>query len=70
MDEYINNHIRREAWETLHFDVLFHGSDWQNSDMYRKIVLDFERRGVDVVFFPYTTGVSSTELTNLIKNIL
>lgn len=38
------------AWETLHFDVLFHGSDWQYSNMYRKIVQDLEKHGVDVVF--------------------
>jgi len=49
-----------EAYNELCFDVLFHGSDWKGSDMYNKIVKDFEKIGVDVVFLPHTEGVSST----------
>lgn len=51
-----------EAWKTLHFDVMFHGSDWKGSNMYNKIVQDFAAVGVDVVFLPHTDGVSSTIL--------
>ncbi len=72
VDEVVpqTNMNKMEAWEKLHFDALFHGSDWQNSDMYNKISEEFEKVGVDVVFLPHTDGVSSTDLTNLIKNIL
>ncbi len=59
---------KRKAWETLKFDVLFHGSDWQNSDMYNKIVKDFEDLGVDVVFLPHTEGISSTDISKKIKS--
>ncbi len=49
-----------KAQKELGFDALFHGSDWKGSEMYDKIVKDFSALGVDVVFLPYTNGVSST----------
>lgn len=51
---------KMEAYEALKFDALFHGSDWKGSEMYEKIVADFEKIGVDVVFLPHTDGISST----------
>lgn len=27
---------KMQAWKELKFDVMFHGSDWQNSEMYKK----------------------------------
>lgn len=55
------------AWEILRFDVLFHGSDWKNSDMYNEIIRKFQSVGVDVVFLPHTDGISSTMLSDKIK---
>ena len=57
---------KMDAWQTLKFDALFHGSDWKGSDMYNKIVEDFNAIGVDVVFLPHTDGISSTEIRHLI----
>lgn len=51
-----------KAWEQLHYDVLFHGSDWKGSEMYNKMETDLNLRGVKVVFFPHTDGISSTIL--------
>lgn len=51
---------KMNAYKKLKFDVLFHGSDWQGSDMYNKIVEEFAAVGVDVVFLPHTDGISST----------
>lgn len=56
-----------EAWDRLHFDVLFHGDDWKNSDMYNNLVLELKKRNVDVVFLPHTDGISSTILRDKIK---
>lgn len=53
---------KMEAYDKLKFDVLFHGSDWKGSDMYNKIIEDFSKIGVDVVFLPHTEGTSSTML--------
>lgn len=59
---------KMEAYEKLKFDVLFHGSDWKGSDMYNKIVEDFSKIGVDVVFLPHTEGTSSTMLREKLIN--
>lgn len=60
---------KMDAWEQLHFDALFHGSDWKGSDMYNQVVADFEKVGVDVVFLPHTSGVSSTMLADILQNL-
>lgn len=56
------NMNKMDAYAQLHFDVIFHGSDWQGSDMYTAIAEQFKEVGVDVVFLPHTDGVSSTML--------
>lgn len=48
------------AYKELHFDTLFHGSDWKDSTMYDEIEKSFSAIGVDVVFLPHTDGISST----------
>ena len=60
---------KMDAWQQLRFDALFHGSDWKGSDMYNKIVDDFEKVGVDVVFLPHTSGVSSTLLSDVLHHL-
>ena len=57
-----------EAWNELHFDVMFHGSDWKNSEMYNKLIDEFAQVGVDVVFLPHTEGVSSTMISETIQS--
>lgn len=58
---------KMSAWEELKFDALFHGSDWQNSTMYNKIIEEFKTVGVDVVFLPHTDGISSSQISEIIK---
>ena len=50
------------AWERLRFNVVFHGDDWKNSNMYDRYIDQFKKVGVDVVFLPHTDGVSSTQI--------
>ena len=57
-----------EAWKELRFDALFHGTDWQNSDMYNKIEKELNSVGCDVVFIPHTDGISSTLLAEKLNN--
>ncbi len=59
---------KMEAYEKYKFDAIFHGSDWKNSDMYNKIISDFEKVGVDVVFLPHTDGISSTMIREKSEN--
>lgn len=58
-----------KAWEDLHFDVMFHGADWQNSNIYHKIIDDLKSVGVEVVFLPHTDGISSTLLSEVLHKI-
>ena len=51
---------KMEAYESLHFDAVFHGDDWKGSDMYNDIAKRFAEVGVDMVFLPHTDGISST----------
>ena len=55
------------AWEKYHYNVLFHGDDWKNTDMYKKEEKKLSNVGVDVVFLPHTPGVSTTILTEIIR---
>lgn len=50
------------AWEYLRYDVLFHGDDWKDSEMYRRVTEKLSSVGVDVVYFARTPGISSTQL--------
>lgn len=58
------------AWEQYHFEKMFVGSDWQGSPAWKKYEQEFLPLGVEIVYLQHTDGVSSTQLTNLIKNIL
>ena len=53
-------------WEKLKFDVVFVGDDWQNTDKWNKIEEDFNKIGVNVIFFPYTEGTSSTLINDIL----
>ncbi len=57
------------AWENLHYEALFHGDDWKNSEMYNKYLEEFEGTGVEFVFLPHTEGTSSTMLTEVLQTI-
>ena len=57
------------AWYDLHYDVLFHGADWKDSEMYNKIISELKTVGVDVVFLPHTEGISSTYLADVLHSI-
>ncbi|EUJ30238.1 adenylyltransferase/cytidyltransferase family protein [Listeria cornellensis] len=48
-------------------DVMFHGSDWKGSPTFNKLEAEFKRRAVEVVYFDYTAGVSSTKLVETIQ---
>ena len=55
-------------WEKLKFNVVFVGDDWQNTDKWNKIESDFNEIGVDVLYFPYTKGTSSTLINDILVN--
>ena len=54
------NMDKLQAWEKYRFEVIFHGDDWKNSEMYKQVENEMKQKGVDLVFIPHTEGVSST----------
>lgn len=60
---------KMEAWEKIHFDALFHGDDWKDSNMYIELEKKLKEQGVHMVFLPHTDGTSSTLLTEKLYSI-
>lgn len=54
------------AWERLKFNMVFVGDDWFQTEKWEQIETDFKERGVQVVYFPYTKGISSTILNQML----
>ena len=59
-----------DAWGKYHFDKMFVGSDWKGSEQWKLFEEQFRPLGVEIIYLPHTDGISSTALTNLIKNKL
>lgn len=60
---------KMDAWDRLHFDVMFVGDDWKGTEKWLKYEEQFQKVGVDIVYFPYTKGVSSTLLNKVLLKI-
>ena len=58
------------AWEKYHFDKMFVGSDWEGTPQWKKFEEQFKPLGVEIVYLPHTDGISSTQLTSVIKSLL
>lgn len=51
-------------WEKQHFDVIFIGDDWKGNPRWEDTRVELAKHNVDLVFLPYTSGISSTILRN------
>ena len=58
------------AWEKYKFDVMFVGSDWKGTDKWNEFERQFSKVGVDIVYFPYTKGTSSSKLRDVLDRII
>ncbi|ESU32052.1 glycerol-3-phosphate cytidiltransferase [Bacillus sp. 17376] len=61
------NRDKFSAWENLEFDAMFVGDDWKGSPLFSEVEKRFKQVGVEIVYFPYTKGVSTTELKHQIQ---
>lgn len=55
------------ALEKIHFDVLFSGDDWKGSERYQKTEEQFAKLGVSIEYFPYTQGISTSQINEKMK---
>ena len=57
------------AWEQYHFNVMFVGDDWKGTPKWDAYEKQFRQVGVDIVYFPYTKGISSTLLNETLTKL-
>ena len=64
VDKAVLNQTRDKLklWELYHFDVVFIGDDWKGTERWINFEKVLAEIGVDVVYLPYTKGISTTEL--------
>lgn len=64
VDETIRMEDRNKmkAARDIGFNVLIMGSDWKGTEFYNIIEEELKQIGVDTIYFPYTKGISSTQL--------
>ena len=58
---------KSDAINSIDFDVMFHGDDWKNSELYESVSRNLDEHGVDLVFFDYTQSTSSSQIQKLIE---
>lgn len=60
-------HDKMLAVEKFKFDVLFKGDDWRGTELYNRTEKEFAEIGVAIEYFPYTQGISSTQIKQKMK---
>lgn len=55
-----------DSWKLWHYDKLFVGSDYKGTERFAKYEEFFADKGVEIVYFPYTVGTSSTQIRKTI----
>ena len=56
-----------EPWERYKFDIMFVGDDWFNTNKWKGLEKQFDKKGVRIVYFPYTKGTSSTLINKILE---
>lgn len=63
------NRDKYSAYEKYKFNVMFVGDDWKGNSLFEEVERRFKDVGVEVVYFPYTKGTSSTILKEKLEKI-
>lgn len=51
-----------DAWHLWHYTRLFVGSDYKGTERFNRYEEYFKDKGVEIIYFPYTQGTSSTQI--------
>ncbi len=51
-----------DAWSLYHYDMLFVGSDYKGTERFIRYEEYFKDKGVEIIYFDYTKGTSSTQI--------
>ncbi|MDB4859555.1 adenylyltransferase/cytidyltransferase family protein [Candidatus Marinimicrobia bacterium] len=71
VDEVVaqKNMNKMEAWQKLKFNIMFVGDDWKGTEKWNRYESEFKEVGVQIVYFPYTKGTSSTIINNVLSSL-
>ncbi len=58
-----------EAWKKLHFDIMFVGDDWYGTQKWNDYENQFSQVGVKIIYYPYTKGISSTLINQMLHDL-
>lgn len=58
-----------KACKELGATLLFVGDDWYESEKWKKYEENFAVEGIKIIYFPYTKGISSTKITESLKEM-
>lgn len=53
----------------LKANVLFVGDDWYGTEKWKNYEKEFEEAGIKIIYFPYTKGISSTQITKALNAV-
>ena len=59
---------KEEILKQIQFDVIFIGDDWKGNPRWEETEKKLAKYGVKVEYLPHTAGISTTQLTQKIKN--
>lgn len=65
-----NNTDKLQAWENLKFNRIFKGDDWKGTPKWNHYEEEFSKNNVEVVYFSYTKGTSSTQIRQVLQSKL
>ena len=58
-----------EACKKLGATYLFVGDDWYGTEKWKAYEKEFEAEGIKIIYFPYTKGISSTQITKALNAV-
>ncbi len=58
-----------DAWKEYKFHKMFVGDDWKGTKFWNDIENKFKTFGVEIVYFPYTQGTSSTLINSILHKL-
>lgn len=56
------------ACKKLGADILFVGDDWYGTDKWKDYEKKFKENDIQIIYFPYTKGISSTKIREMLTN--
>jgi len=57
------------ACKKLGAKYLFVGDDWYGTEKWKAYEKEFAKEGIQIVYFPYTKGVSSTRISEALRSV-